>query len=79
MWRGSLLPLGCAAVVNPRCRAASQPGGSKLPRHKGNPQPAAKTQTPPAHIPVVHGKFALLRSINARARASRIKTIKAGS
>ncbi|KAA0984462.1 hypothetical protein FQ192_27790 [Pseudomonas sp. ANT_J12] len=41
MWRGSLLPLGCAAVANPdnsvRLKsegAASQPSGSKLPRHR---------------------------------------------
>ncbi|MGF6703938.1 methyl-accepting chemotaxis protein [Pseudomonas frederiksbergensis] len=43
MWRGSLLPLGCEAVVNPDnsiCLkgcwgAASHPSGSKLPRHRG--------------------------------------------
>ncbi|CAI8711851.1 hypothetical protein EMIT0P171_110033 [Pseudomonas sp. IT-P171] len=42
MWRGSLLPLGCAAVANPAgavCRkacerTASRSSGSKLPRHK---------------------------------------------
>ena len=44
LWRGSLLPLGCAAVVKPGAAlcltkhcgwvgAASQPSGSKLPRH----------------------------------------------
>jgi len=44
LWRGSVLPLGCEAVVNRRARcvgcsvfgrfgAASQPSGSKLPRH----------------------------------------------
>ena len=40
-WRGSLLPLGCVAVVTivyPMVRvelieAAAQPSGSKLPRH----------------------------------------------
>src|SRR5476651_1168711 len=31
MWRGSLLPLECAAL--PGFGAASQPNGSKLPRH----------------------------------------------
>ncbi|NTZ97590.1 hypothetical protein FCH79_20215 [Pseudomonas koreensis] len=47
LWRGSLLPLGCAAVAKsgnavPQDKwgagfgAASRPGGSKLPRHKGN-------------------------------------------
>ncbi len=46
LWRGSLLPLGGAAVVKPAgavclndCNdpigAASQPSGSKLPRHNG--------------------------------------------
>ncbi|PWB27445.1 hypothetical protein DCO47_23000 [Pseudomonas sp. NDM] len=50
LWRGSLLPLGCEAVVHPltgfarRCavadfRAASQPSGSKLPRHRGSGHP----------------------------------------
>ncbi|AXP05159.1 hypothetical protein DZG01_20150 [Pseudomonas fluorescens] len=39
MWRGSLLPLGRVAVVRfetalPLIGAASQPSGSKLPRHK---------------------------------------------
>ncbi|PNB76364.1 hypothetical protein C1X64_00495 [Pseudomonas sp. GW456-E7] len=44
LWRGSLLPLGCAAVVNRAPRftcaiaangfgAAAPPSGSKLPRH----------------------------------------------
>src|SRR5471030_1039409 len=44
LWRGSLLPLGCAAVLNHPAwcvwrnsiagfGAAAQPGGSKLPRH----------------------------------------------
>ncbi|MVV47213.1 hypothetical protein EJA72_02950 [Pseudomonas sp. PB120] len=44
LWRGSLLPLGCAAVVTPvnaaylinriaAFRATSRPSGSKLPRH----------------------------------------------
>ncbi|AVX89939.1 hypothetical protein PkP19E3_17205 [Pseudomonas koreensis] len=35
LWRGSLLPLGCAAVANrvASIGAASQPSGSKLPRH----------------------------------------------
>ncbi|TLG92434.1 hypothetical protein FEM54_08600 [Pseudomonas edaphica] len=44
MWRGSLLPLGCAAALMPITAifvkghnrligAASQPSGSKLPRH----------------------------------------------
>ncbi|MCE6978296.1 hypothetical protein EI534_13050 [Pseudomonas frederiksbergensis] len=44
LWRGSLLPFGCAAVVKPEHRlfqtnrdysigAAAQPSGSKLPRH----------------------------------------------
>ncbi|MBD0705030.1 hypothetical protein CF597_18690 [Pseudomonas sp. PSB1] len=31
LWRGSLLPLDCAAV--PFFGAASRPSGSKLPRH----------------------------------------------
>ncbi|PMU09298.1 hypothetical protein C1Y11_17175 [Pseudomonas sp. FW305-20] len=46
MWRGSLLPLGRAAAPKPyaaflhayriqRYATASQPSGSKLPRHKG--------------------------------------------
>ncbi|OPG73228.1 hypothetical protein B1219_06810 [Pseudomonas ogarae] len=42
MWRGSLLPLGREAALEPRSHrsgpgfgAASQPSGSKLPRHKG--------------------------------------------
>ncbi|AXA58002.1 hypothetical protein CEQ51_27790 [Pseudomonas thivervalensis] len=46
LWRGSLLPLGCAAVAKPAdaiCLedrvnpfgAASRPSGSKLPRHRG--------------------------------------------
>ncbi|KAB0505664.1 hypothetical protein F7R06_11330 [Pseudomonas moorei] len=45
LWRGSLLPLGCAAVVSPESAvflmdriagfgAASRPSGSKLPRHR---------------------------------------------
>ncbi|MBA1378140.1 hypothetical protein FHK92_10000 [Pseudomonas brassicacearum subsp. neoaurantiaca] len=45
MWRGSLLPFGCAAVVERPTRgswmttpatfgAAAPPSGSKLPRHK---------------------------------------------
>ncbi|MCE6978058.1 hypothetical protein EI534_11790 [Pseudomonas frederiksbergensis] len=41
LWRGSLLPLGCEAVVKPvnsvlleKAVAASRPIGSKLPRHK---------------------------------------------
>ncbi|RXE50177.1 hypothetical protein B4O85_25105 [Pseudomonas azotoformans] len=33
LWRGSLLPLGCEAP--PKTASASQPSGSKLPRHKG--------------------------------------------
>ncbi|OPG74086.1 hypothetical protein B1219_03165 [Pseudomonas ogarae] len=32
MWRGSLLPLGCAAPT--RTGTASRSSGSKLPRHK---------------------------------------------
>ena len=32
LWRGSLLPLECTALAN--FGAASQPSGSKLPRHK---------------------------------------------
>ncbi|KAB0498543.1 hypothetical protein F7R06_24840 [Pseudomonas moorei] len=54
MWRGSLLPLDCAAVVNlvnvmclNKCGvwvgAASQPSGSKLPRHK---KPLSSHQLP---------------------------------
>ncbi|TFY90407.1 hypothetical protein DYL61_20975 [Pseudomonas nabeulensis] len=31
LWRGSLLPLGCEAP--PKAASASQPSGSKLPRH----------------------------------------------
>ncbi|TLG88180.1 hypothetical protein FEM54_27500 [Pseudomonas edaphica] len=49
LWRGSLLPLDCAAVAKPanefgleNCGAwdgaAAQPNGSKLPRHKGDSQ-----------------------------------------
>ncbi|AXA54785.1 hypothetical protein CEQ51_10440 [Pseudomonas thivervalensis] len=42
LWRGSLLPLGCEAVAafwNPKgIRVASQPSGSKLPRHKSTPR-----------------------------------------
>ncbi|MCE6979210.1 hypothetical protein EI534_17890 [Pseudomonas frederiksbergensis] len=45
LWRGSLLPLGCEAAPNPatafcqlkranRITTASQPSGSKLPRHR---------------------------------------------
>ncbi|PNY72007.1 hypothetical protein FJ692_15945 [Pseudomonas fluorescens] len=45
MWRGSLLPLGCAAAPKPSSvfylnhrvsldGAASPPSGSKLPRHR---------------------------------------------
>ncbi|PNB73176.1 hypothetical protein C1X64_16030 [Pseudomonas sp. GW456-E7] len=45
LWRGSLLPLACAAGANPehsillmyrtyRFGAASRPSGSKLPRHR---------------------------------------------
>ncbi|KAA0995853.1 hypothetical protein FQ192_07350 [Pseudomonas sp. ANT_J12] len=45
LWRGSLLPLGCEAVVTPanavcqtagigRFGAAARPSGSKLPRHR---------------------------------------------
>jgi hypothetical protein len=45
LWRGSLLPLGCAAVAKPviavllkdrdgKFGSASQPSGSKLPRHR---------------------------------------------
>ncbi|MBA1376639.1 hypothetical protein FHK92_02175 [Pseudomonas brassicacearum subsp. neoaurantiaca] len=42
-WRGSLLPLGCEAVVDLRALCltlrpmgtASRSSGSKLPRHKG--------------------------------------------
>ncbi|KAB0500426.1 hypothetical protein EIY72_00205 [Pseudomonas vancouverensis] len=45
LWRGSLLPLGCAAAPHPfteflqaecirRFTTAAQPNGSKLPRHK---------------------------------------------
>ncbi|MSU92407.1 hypothetical protein EB795_00335 [Pseudomonas mandelii] len=41
LWRGSLLPPGCAAVVNPGNSVllknegvASQPSGSKRPRHR---------------------------------------------
>ncbi|AXA53065.1 hypothetical protein CEQ51_01405 [Pseudomonas thivervalensis] len=54
MWRGSLLPLGCAAAPRPGatvCQVdvgsvmggASRPSGSKLPRHKcvPHPKPAA--------------------------------------
>jgi hypothetical protein len=37
-WRGSLLPLECAALTD--FGAASQPGGSKLPRHKALVQSA---------------------------------------
>ncbi|CAI8752102.1 hypothetical protein EMIT0194MI4_150021 [Pseudomonas sp. IT-194MI4] len=47
LWRGSLLPFGGAALAKPLpavylkiaapgFRAAAQPSGSKLPRHKGN-------------------------------------------
>ncbi|QBX41703.1 hypothetical protein E4T63_14335 [Pseudomonas fluorescens] len=32
LWRGSLLPLDCTAVL-PNSGAASRPSGSKLPRH----------------------------------------------
>ncbi|OPG70613.1 hypothetical protein B1219_20120 [Pseudomonas ogarae] len=46
LWRGSLLPLGCAAAPIPANElylahrmsifaTAAQPSGSKLPRHKG--------------------------------------------
>ncbi|MBA1376604.1 hypothetical protein FHK92_01990 [Pseudomonas brassicacearum subsp. neoaurantiaca] len=39
-WRGSLLPLGCAAAAQllrvEKAGAASPPSGSKLPRHKGH-------------------------------------------
>ncbi|PMU18246.1 hypothetical protein C1X89_23110 [Pseudomonas sp. GP01-A8] len=46
MWRGSLLPLGCEAAPKPAScfprkergalnGAATQPSGSKLPRHNG--------------------------------------------
>nr|POA16508.1 hypothetical protein C1892_01160 [Pseudomonas sp. MPBD7-1] len=50
LWRGSLLPLGCAAALKPgtsECQAASNqalgvaspPSGSKLPRHSGSNTP----------------------------------------
>ncbi|PTT93762.1 hypothetical protein DBR45_52185 [Pseudomonas sp. HMWF031] len=47
LWRGSLLPLGCEAAplgfFSPtECSGfatASQPSGSKLPRHKSNEYP----------------------------------------
>ncbi|KAB0512672.1 hypothetical protein F7R05_16585 [Pseudomonas koreensis] len=46
LWRGSLLPPGCAAAPKPdtavpqgnqvhRVATAAQPSGSKLPRHRG--------------------------------------------
>jgi len=39
LWRGSLLPLECEALasnfMSTGLRAASQPSGSKLPRHNG--------------------------------------------
>ncbi|KAA0986998.1 hypothetical protein FQ192_22870 [Pseudomonas sp. ANT_J12] len=49
MWRGSLLPLGCAAAPTRSTRyvrqnavagftTAAQPSGSKLPRHKSSSQ-----------------------------------------
>ncbi|PMU19615.1 hypothetical protein C1X89_07385 [Pseudomonas sp. GP01-A8] len=49
MWRGSLLPLECAALPNAapcffrytsvaRSGAAEQPRGSKLPRHSKRPR-----------------------------------------
>ncbi|APV43152.1 hypothetical protein PFAS1_12745 [Pseudomonas frederiksbergensis] len=49
LWRGSLLPLGCAAAVKParavclkECRGtASRSNGSKLPRHNGSPAPVS--------------------------------------
>ena len=34
LWRGRLLPLECAAL--PRFGAATQPSGSKRPRHKSS-------------------------------------------
>ncbi|QBZ91180.1 hypothetical protein EPZ47_21555 [Pseudomonas viciae] len=38
LWRGSLLPLQCAALANVHSvadfGAAAQPSGSKLPRHR---------------------------------------------
>ncbi|OPA92806.1 hypothetical protein BFW87_16910 [Pseudomonas fluorescens] len=39
LWRGSLLPLGCAAA--PKNRSAAHSSGSKLPRHN-QPAPTFK-------------------------------------
>ncbi|AWM95086.1 hypothetical protein DJ564_03360 [Pseudomonas sp. 31-12] len=50
LWRGSLLPPGCEAAPKPATEfhlanradwvtTASQPSGSKLPRHKSPPRP----------------------------------------
>ena len=58
LWRGSLLPLGCAAApkrlaeyrLNQRCGsigAASRPSGSKLPRHKSLGSRCALKKHPP--------------------------------
>ena len=56
LWRGSLLQLECAAVVNGMMRfirstaahgfgAASQPSGSKLPRHHSNQDQSSRAFT----------------------------------
>ncbi|PMZ02082.1 hypothetical protein C1Y08_17400 [Pseudomonas sp. FW306-02-F02-AA] len=63
-WRGSLLPLGRAAALKPvtaniqiesrhRFTAASQPSGSKLPRHglASRPTPASAPQRLPKPAP----------------------------
>ncbi|OWP70555.1 hypothetical protein CEC48_17330 [Pseudomonas sp. K2I15] len=56
MWRGSLLPLGCAA--DPNFGSASHSSGSKLPRHRTLPghkprlclKPQARTPESPPHL-----------------------------
>ncbi|OPG74056.1 hypothetical protein B1219_03000 [Pseudomonas ogarae] len=66
LWRGSLLPLGCEAVVAFKDGAAARPSGSKLPRHRSwivdcslsvnNQQLRGLKAEPPNHAVEVHGQ-----------------------
>ncbi|OPG69581.1 hypothetical protein B1219_25940 [Pseudomonas ogarae] len=64
VWRGSLLPLGCAAAPKIlrtlRTGAPARSSGSKLPRHNSNAQvieltPGTQTPHPPSPDPAGRG------------------------
>ncbi|MBD0706218.1 hypothetical protein CF597_24830 [Pseudomonas sp. PSB1] len=60
LWRGSLLPLGCEAALWARLLAsASQPSGSKLPRHRKSLGHGKRSQITPRLACSFTARFAL--------------------